>query len=177
MIRYAALLRAVNVGGRTVRMEELRAIFHGMGFADVRTLLASGNVLFAAADEPAGLQARLEQALQSSLGYEVKTFIRSVAEMAAVVERGPYTPGEIAGAAAFNVAFLERALRESELSAVMALRSPVDDFRIRGRELYWLCQVKQSESEFSNARLERAAGIRSTIRGWNTVRKLAAALA
>lgn len=177
MIRYAALLRAVNVGGRTVRMEELRAIFDGMGFEDVRTLLASGNVLFSAADEPAGLRARIEQALQSVLGYEVKTFIRSAVEMAAVVESGPYTPEEIAGATAFNVAFLERPLRKPEQSAVMALRTPVDDFRIQGRELFWLCRVKQSESEFSNARLERVAGIRSTIRSWNTVRKLTAALA
>lgn len=177
MIRYAALLRAVNVGGRTVRMEELRTIFQDMGFRDVRTLLASGNVLFSASDEPAGLQARIEQTLERSLGYEVKTFIRSAADLSAAVGNAPYTPEEIAGATAFNVAFLERALRKPEQSAVMALRTPVDDFRIQGRELFWLCRVKQSESEFSNARLERAAGIRSTIRGWNTVRKLAAALA
>jgi uncharacterized protein (DUF1697 family) len=177
MESFVALLRAVNVGGRTIRMEELRTLFGGMGFGDVRTMLASGNVLFKAAGAtPAGLEARVGGRLEAHFGYEVTTFVRTAAEMAAVAASPATSEDERSRAAAVNVAFLERSLTAAEQEAVLALRSDVDDLRVAGREVHWMCRVKQSESRFTNVRLERAAGVRSTIRGWNTVQKLAAAL-
>jgi uncharacterized protein (DUF1697 family) len=177
MEAFVALLRAVNVGGRTIRMEDLRAVFGEMGFEDARTLLASGNVLFKSAGEaPAGLEARIAERLQAHFGYEVTTFVRTAAEMAAVAGSAVTSEDERSRAAAVNVAFLERSLTAAEQEAVLALCSDVDELRVAGREVYWLCRVKQSESRFSNVRLERAAGVRSTIRGWNTVQRLAAAL-
>jgi uncharacterized protein (DUF1697 family) len=56
---------------------------------------------------------------------------------------------------------------------VLALTTEIDDFRVHGREIYWLCQKKQSESTFSNTVLEKTVGRRSTLRGANTVRKMA----
>ncbi len=56
----------------------------------------------------------------------------------------------------------------------MALRTEVDDFRVHGREIHWLCRVGQSESDFSNAVFEKTTGVRATFRNINTVRKLAA---
>jgi len=55
----------------------------------------------------------------------------------------------------------------------MALKSDIDDFHIHGREVYWLCLKKQSESKFSNAVLEKTLGRKSTLRGLNTVKKMA----
>lgn len=177
MESFVALLRAVNVGGRTIPMEDLRAVFSEMGFKDVRTLLASGNVLFKAAGETqAGVDARIAERLQAHFGYEVTTFVRTAAEIAAVAGSAVISQDERSRAAAVNVAFLERVLTATEREAVLALSSEVDELRVSGREVYWLCRVKQSESRFTNVRLERAAGVRSTIRGWNTLQKLAAAL-
>jgi uncharacterized protein (DUF1697 family) len=56
----------------------------------------------------------------------------------------------------------------------MALRTEIDDFRIHGREIYWLCRSKQSDSRISNALLEKTLGMKSTLRGVNTVKKLSA---
>lgn len=177
MASFVALLRAVNVGGRTIRMEELRALFCGMGFGDVRTMLASGNVLFKTdAKSEATLEERISKSLEAHFGYEVKTFVRTAAEMAAVAASPVTSEAERSKAAAVNVAFLERALTAKEREAVLALCSEVDELRVAGREVYWLCRVKQSESRFTNVRLERAAGVRSTIRGWNTVQRLVEAL-
>src|SRR4029077_5658519 len=82
---YAAFLRAVNVGGRIVKMEDLRRHLAAMGLANVETLIASGNVVFdAPAKSAEPLQARIEAGLKKSLGYEVKTFVRSSEEIAAV---------------------------------------------------------------------------------------------
>ncbi|MGB9403045.1 MAG: hypothetical protein WCA98_05870 [Candidatus Acidiferrales bacterium] len=56
----------------------------------------------------------------------------------------------------------------------MAFKSAIDDFHARGREVFWLCKKKQSDSKFTNAAFERALGIRATFRGMNTIAKLAA---
>ena len=56
---------------------------------------------------------------------------------------------------------------------LLALRTDIDDFRVHGREVYWSCLRKQSESKFSNAALEKALGRPSTLRGLSTVRKMA----
>jgi len=56
----------------------------------------------------------------------------------------------------------------------MALKTDIDDFHVHQREIYWLCLKKQSDSTFSNVLLERKLGLQSTLRGLNTIRKIAA---
>lgn len=175
MNRYIAFLRAINVGGRTVKMAELRALFTGMGFAGVESFIASGNVIFASSDaDAAALQARIEEELRRALGYEVATFLRSDAEVAAIARYEPFPAPQIEAASALNVALLANPLTQEEAHKVMALRTPIDDFHVNDREVYWLCRVKQSESTFSNTVFERSIGKRATFRGMNTMQKLAA---
>ena len=91
MTRYIAFLRAINVGGRTVKMDELRTLFAAMGFAGVETFIASGNVIFAADhSDAAALQQRIEGELNQALGYAVATFLRTDAEVAAVARYAPF---------------------------------------------------------------------------------------
>ena len=85
MTRHAAFLRGVNLGRRTVKSAELKAAFEAMGLADVKTLLASGNVLF---DAPSarGLKAKIEAGLKAAFGFEVGTVLRSLDELEAAIE-------------------------------------------------------------------------------------------
>jgi uncharacterized protein (DUF1697 family) len=174
MPRRIALLRAINVGGRTVRMERLRAEFEALGFADVSTLIASGNVRFtAAAEDDVALEARIERGLATALGFEVATFVRSPAELAAAAGCRPFDGAE-EQAAAWMIAFLHAAPAAAAMERLMRHRSEVDDFVAVGREVHWLCRTRVSESKFSGAVLERALGAPSTMRSVTTVRKLAA---
>lgn len=175
MQRYAAFLRAINVGGHTVKMDQLRRLFEAMKFSNVETFIASGNVLFetASADAPA-LEKRIAASLRTGLGYEVATFLRTDAELRAIARYKPFPQSQLDAATAFNIAFLAGPLDPGLRRKVMALKTEIDDFHIRGRELYWLSKVKQSQSTFSNALLEKILGKPSTIRGAETVRKLAA---
>ncbi len=174
MPRYIAFLRAINVGGRVVPMERLRARFESLGFAAVETFIASGNVIFASPGPPAALERRIEASLAADLGYEVATFLRTDAEVAAIAAR-PALPAPGPGAeGALNVAFLHAAPGPAARRALAAHRSATDDFRIAGREVYWRCAGRQSGSRFSNAALERALGMPATLRGISTLRKLAA---
>ncbi len=91
MTRYVALLRAVNVGGTgKLAMSELRALCEAAGFANVRTYIASGNVVFDSARDETAVKAQLEHALAAHTGRSVGTIIRTGGEMAEVVAANPF---------------------------------------------------------------------------------------
>jgi len=173
--RYFAFLRAINVGGHTVKMDRLRRLFEAQGFAGVETFLASGNVVFEApAQDTTELAGRIERRLREALGYEVATFIRTAGELAAIAGYRAFPPAAIDGATAFNVALLAAALDDEATHKVLALKTAIDEFHVHGREVYWLCQKLQSQSTFSNAVLERTLGRRSTLRQVRTIKQMAA---
>ncbi|HEX5705715.1 MAG TPA: DUF1697 domain-containing protein [Pyrinomonadaceae bacterium] len=175
MPRYFAFLRAVNVGGRTVRMEDLRRHFESFGFREVETFIASGNVVFETRSKDARrLEKRIEEGLREALGFEVATFLRTEDELAALADRQPFSQKELDAGVALNVAFLKETLDEESTGKLMKLRTEIDDFSVRGREVFWLCRKRQGESAFSNTVFEKAVGRRATFRGLNTVRRMAA---
>jgi uncharacterized protein (DUF1697 family) len=175
MPRYIAFLRAINVGGHTIKMDHLREIFASLGFANVETFIASGNVVFeTTAQDTVALEARIGTALQAALGYEVATFLRTDVELARIAAHQAFPQSELDAAQALNIAFLTGPLDVESVRKLMALKSEIDDFATHEREIYWLCRKKQSESTFSNAILEKTLGRQSTLRGANTVQKMAA---
>ena len=175
MSRFIAFLRAINVGGRTVKMDRLRQLFEALGFSRVETFIASGNVVFGTtAKNTRLLEKKIEKRLREELGYEVATFIRTDAELAAIANYQPFRQSQLAAAAALNIAFLADALDDKSRQKLMALRTEIDDFHVHEREIYWLCRKKQSESAFSNAVLEKTLGRQSTLRAANTIKKIAA---
>jgi uncharacterized protein (DUF1697 family) len=173
--RYVALLRAINVGGHVIRMDALRAHFEHLGFTDVSTFIASGNVLFTSrTGTPAAMERRIAHALQDALGYPVETFLRTPPEMTAAAGHAPFD--DLADGDALSVGFLARALTPAERRAVQGFAGATDDFGINARELYWRSRVRISESRFSLARFEKALGVPATFRNVTTVRKIAALL-
>lgn len=91
MHSYVALLRAVNVGGTgKLPMAELRAMCEQAGFADVRTYIASGNVVFRSALPEHKVAAALESRLAAFAGKPVGVLVRTAAEMAAVLAANPF---------------------------------------------------------------------------------------
>jgi uncharacterized protein (DUF1697 family) len=89
--RYIALLRGVNVGGVTVKSAELAEVVRGLGFADVRTVLASGNVVFEAARGPrAALKKRIERALADAFGYDAWIVLTTPEHVRGVVDDFPF---------------------------------------------------------------------------------------
>ena len=176
MRRYFAFLRAVNVGGHAVvKMDRLRGLFDSLGFSEVETFLASGNVVFDSTARSAGsLEARIEAALRDALGHEVPTFVRTAAELARIATHRAFLEPEVRSAAALNVAFLKAPPDPASIRKIEALETAIDRFSVHEREVYWLCRRRQSESKFSSASLERTLGVRSTMRGASTVERMVA---
>jgi uncharacterized protein (DUF1697 family) len=166
MARYVAFLKAINVGGHVVKMEELRKLFASLRFSNVETFISSGNVIFetkSAADRK--LEEKIEKHLEAALGYEVGTFVRSVEEIHAISVYQPFSKEGLV----LNVGFLHETVKAS---VVEEFNSDVDDFHVHGREVYWLCQIRQSDSKFPAKKFEKVAGA-ATWRNRNTVVRLA----
>lgn len=172
MQKYIAFLRAINVGGHVVKMDQLRGIFEKQKFSSVETFIASGNVIFAAKEQDAqALEQRIEKALQKALGYRVATFLRTTEALAEIAAHRVFA-GEESGT--LYIGFLSREPGAEAQRKLQSFASAVNAFHVEGREVYWLCRAKMLESEFSGALLEKTLGLEATLRNVNTVRKLAA---
>ena len=173
MSKHIAFLRAVNVGGHNVKMDHLRQLFESLGFSNVETFIASGNIIFdAKAGNVKTLEKKIETCLQEALGYEVATFIRTDAELIEITKYKPFPQSLLDAAMALNIGFLAEVLDDAAKQKLSSMQTDIDDFHFHGREIYWLCKKKQSDSKISNVVIEKTLGIKTTLRGVNTVNKL-----
>src|ERR1700694_426953 len=140
MERHAAFLRGMNVGGHRLSNEELRSHLTALGFLEVATFRASGNVVFGGGEEPEdALTARIEAGLAASLGYAVPTFVRTAAEVRAIADYDPFpagVPSSFAGK--LQVGLLAQKPSASVVRQALALAGEQDMLALHGRELYWL---------------------------------------
>ncbi|KAA1014538.1 DUF1697 domain-containing protein [Paraburkholderia panacisoli] len=164
MTRYVAFLRAVNVGGTgKLPMSELRAMCESIGFANVRTYIASGNVVFESKLTEASVKARLARCLEIYAGKPVGVLVRTGAELAAVVDGNPF------GAAASNrtvAIFLDAPPPADALSHVSGQQD--EEIALGTREVY----VHYSNG-IAHSKLRIPAAKTGTARNMNTVAKLA----
>ena len=175
MPRLFAFLRAINAGpGRIVRMSVLRQAFESLGFVRVATFLGSGNVVFETRRKDIGaLERKIERTLQRALGYTVRVFIRTGAELKEIALREPFEDSETRGAD-LNVILLANNLDERSKAKVLALKTETDGFRVCGREIYWWRRKKPGTSLFATVPLAKVLHLPFTTRGTNTIRKLVA---
>lgn len=175
MPKYVAFLRAINVGGHTVKMDQLRSAFKDLGFTNVETFIASGNVIFDSKSKNAQvLEEKIEKHLKNVFGYEVATFIRSTEEVATIAAASPFTGKALNPQSTLYIGFLAKQPGAKEIKQLLTLRSATDDFHVRERELYWLMHGKFRESGVTGALLEKTLGTAATLRNVNTVKKIAA---
>jgi uncharacterized protein (DUF1697 family) len=175
MPKYFAFLRAINVGSHLVKMDQLRALFEELGFANVETFIASGNVVFdSSSRSPSALEKKVAAHLELSLGYPVATFIRSVAELTTIAAHRPFPKSRTNEADRLYVGLLGTTPSEAVLKKILALSTKLDELHINGRELYWLCHTAFSDSPLSGTLLEKTLGMATTLRNVNTIHRLTA---
>ena len=176
MSKYVAFLRAINVGGHIVKMDYLRTLFEGLGFTNVETFIASGNVIFDAnSKNTKALEKKIEQQLLKSLGYNVATFVRSVAEVAAVANATPFSEKALKGnGITLYVGFLASEPSDEAKQELANCVNKLNDFVVADREVFWLSRAKFSETDFSGARLEKILKMQTTLRNTNTAQRIAA---
>ena len=174
MNHYVAFLRAVNVGRRQVKMDELRKQLESLGLENVSTYIASGNALFESAEtDTAVLERRIEERLQDTFGFDVPTLIRPASDVAVLAAADPFGAAAEHDDAIVYVGFLRAAPGEDRLPYLLEYQSEIDTFHLDGRHLFWLRRRDLGESAITNDRIERALGTVSTVRNTSTLRKMA----
>jgi uncharacterized protein (DUF1697 family) len=176
MKRYVAFLRGMNLGGRRIKNEELRALFEAIGLLDVATFRASGNVVFAVEGRAAekALRERVEAGLREALGFEVPTFLRSCAEVAAIAAQRPFGAKAVAAPAGkLQVSLLGKKPSAKVRHGVLALATEEDLLALKGRELYWLPSGGLLESKLDLKAVEALVGM-DTRRTMGTIEQIAA---
>jgi uncharacterized protein (DUF1697 family) len=174
VIRYAALLRAVNLGSHAkIVMTDLRALLEGLGYADVSTYLQSGNAVFSGPGTPAAeLADAVEARIAAELALDVRVMIRTGAELADVIGRSPL-PGEPENPSRFFVAFLSGAPDPAAARAIEQRSFGEDQIWVSGGEAFLWCPGGAGRTALTNSFVEKRLGVAATSRNWNTVSKLA----
>ncbi len=174
MPKYIAFLRAINVGGHVVRMDHLQKLFVGLGFLNVETFIASGNVIFDSTSKSTrALEKKIQTCLLESLGYEVTTFLRTVPEVVSIAGYKAFPDSEVAVHTLY-IGFMADEPEQRANEKLLQLTNEADEFRLHRREVYWLRRGNLSESKVSGALLTKALGLPVTVRNVTTVKRLAA---
>jgi uncharacterized protein (DUF1697 family) len=176
MTKQIALLRAVNVGGRTkLAMADLRKLFAGLGYEDAKTVLQTGNVVFTAKVAGQKLAAGIEKALAASLDLKTDIIIRSAGEWQRIVEKNPF-PAEARDDPGHLVVMpLSGKPGKAALAELTAAIKGREVVRAESADLYITYPDGIGRSKLTIGLIEKKLGYRGTGRNWNTVLKIAEA--
>jgi uncharacterized protein (DUF1697 family) len=176
MDRYVAFLRGMNLGGRRIKNEDLRAGFETLGFEEVATFRASGNVVFRTEkkEREGALAERIQQGLGEALGYEVPVFLRNCAEVTAIASCEPFDPNLVATSGGkLQVSLLQKKPTAAARRRILALATDEDLLAVAAREVYWLPSGGILDSDLDLKALEAIAGA-DTRRTMGTIEQIAA---
>jgi uncharacterized protein (DUF1697 family) len=173
---HIALLRAVNVAGHgMVAMSDLRELVTKLGFADARSLLQSGNLIFRSAGKISEQVERLLEAeIEKRLGIRTDFFVRTAAELNEIIARNPFRKEAERDPAHLLALFLKTQPGPNQIAALEAAIAGPERFRVDGRLAYVVYPDGIGKSKVTTALLDRKLETRGTGRNWNTILKLAA---
>ncbi|WP_382403589.1 DUF1697 domain-containing protein [Flexivirga alba] len=174
MARHVVLLRAVNVGGRWVKMQRLREVLTSAGFDDVQTHIQSGNVFLGSPMRSAQkVGAALEQLLEAEFGFAIPCVVRSPAQLRQVAEYAEGLPDPLEGGTLRRyVTFLQEPLPADRAAVLSEWDVPGERLHPVGSEIHWWLAKPAHEAKISNAVLERGGPV-ATTRDLKVVRTLA----
>lgn len=155
MTRFIALLGGINVGGHRVTMDRLRSEVSSLGYTDVATFIASGNVLFTGAAR-GDHERRIAAHLGEVLGWPVPTYLRTAAEVIAATDFRPFGPTPEGHT--HMVAFCRTATNP----AISEQSTAADRFEVHGREVHWLVEGKLTDSKITLPKLVKLIGPNTT---------------
>ncbi len=175
MGQYVAFLRGINVGGnRIIKMGELRHLFESLGLQDVKTVLASGNVMFTADAPEKSLAEKIGQGLATAYGQEISVIIRSIEELESIIKKNPFRDISVTPETRLYVTFFSK---KPKSALKIPYSSPKNQFRIidkSDREVYSVLIVSKDRRTVElMGILEREYGEGITTRNWNTLMRIA----
>ena len=171
MTTRVAFLRAVNLGRRKVPMARLVDVCEGLGYDDVWTYANSGNAVFDAAGSRANIERAMEGALESAMGFEVTTFVRTAAELKKAMSRDPF---ELTAGDTYFITFLKGPPTAAVRRALEAASNDFDMLVVDGRDVHWRMHGKSTDTHLTGKTWNVVGAHNSTSRNTNLLGKLLA---
>jgi len=176
IFRFVAFLRGINVGGnKLIKMEELRRVIEGSGFTNVRTFIASGNVIFDSQETDTSVLAKkIERKLLKAFGHEITVVILELASLTSMAKRNPFK--KLDGEPDVMLCTVFFAADPPKLKLPMkSIPENLEVFAVRDATAFVICRRKKSGwFGFPNNFVEKQFGVAATTRQWKTVQKIVA---
>ena len=173
MSERICLLRGVNVGGVKVPMAELKAIAVEAGFANPRTLLASGNLVIESDADPTDVEPRLEKGIAAHFGRPIEVIVRTPAQWSALMAANPFMDEAGIDGSRLLVMVMKAGIKDGAVEALRGFAAGAERVEPVGRDLFFWHPDGLGRSKMAQKAQPRLIGV-GTGRNWNTVRKLAA---
>lgn len=172
-MKYVAFLRGINVVGKNkIEMNRLREMFDALGFENVKTYINSGNVIFETRKtDDKKLSEKIEKAIEKELALNIKTMVRSVAEIEEIIENNPFD-GEFENHKEMHVLFTDEEMPEEKRADLIGHNHENEKFAVRGREIFCLLRINFTDSLLGKDYIGKKLKISATARNWRTVNKV-----
>jgi uncharacterized protein (DUF1697 family) len=179
MATWFAFLRGINLGKRQVKMAELKTCLEAAGFADIKTVVASGNVRFTGEGESGAIKARMEKAIEAKFGFVVGVILRSEAQLRAMRDSQPFASLDPKADATRHVLMSDEPLpRGIKLDGIPG---DTEILRVDDRDLYIVGYIRPNgrytegvEDALKPLYAKLGKGHLDTMRNWNTIEKMLA---
>ena len=168
METYICLLKGINVGGNNrIKMDELKSLFSSLALENPRTYIQSGNIAFESNKSSNNLQEIISQGIQDKFSLSIHPIIRSQKEWEDIIDKNPFSNK-------YSIEHLHLTLLESNpsidsVNQIKQTESIKDEYALLGKEFFLVCDLKYSDTKFSNAFIEKTFKTKATTRNWKTV--------
>ncbi|HET8572532.1 MAG TPA: DUF1697 domain-containing protein [Edaphocola sp.] len=170
MNQYIALLRGINVGGRNLKMAEIKACLEQNGYQNVITVLQTGNIILDSPLKVPDLKTALETLLQKQFGYPAQLLICRPGQMSAIISRFPFETGEHEHR---YIIFMESGRPEEMIAGAPAVDKPVETVQAAEEVVYWRVQKGLTlDSPFGKYMNKMTGKYLLTTRNVNTLEKI-----
>jgi uncharacterized protein (DUF1697 family) len=170
MATWIALLRGIGGGIRSLEMKKLVRALEGIGLENIRTYIATGNVVFTSRKTAAQLSKAIQDCIEDTFGFVSKTIVLSPKDLAKAAAGNPY-PQANENHKSLHLFFLAAPARAAKLDAMNELKKASEAFVLKDKVFYFYAPDSFGTSKLG-ARIERLLGVDATARNWRTVTKL-----
>lgn len=164
--RYVCLLRAINLGGRNrVTMADLRETCASVGCEDVRTYIASGNLVCTSSLSAGALRHSMEIALERDFGFPVKVVVLTANELSKMIDQRPFKSAE---PRSLHMAMATEPIDRKTAAALAGLEFPGEQLAVKGRAIYYQLPSGYGPAQLPKA-VDRLLKVPTTVRTWRTI--------
>jgi uncharacterized protein (DUF1697 family) len=170
-MKYVAFLRGVNVGGITLKMQDVKNIFAGLGYKNITTYIQSGNIVFDSSETgKALLEGKIRESIKTKSNLDVGVFVKTKEHIEGIVSNNPFD--KKMDQKSLSITMLSDAPAGGKLAAAKAVNSTEEKFILKRDVIYCFYGKGYGKSKYTNNYFEKTLGVSATTRNWTTINKI-----